>query len=228
MDEKKLDKDINVRSKLTDEEIVKALEHCSHNRSCEYCYHNDEAGSGEIVCRARLMVKVLDLIHRLQSENERLTKQHSKLIDEHDEYGNLAVERLIEIEKLKAKIKQLTGANGQLKGYNNGLKYKNAELQKQVDEAKSYAEDIYKKAIDREEDAYSLGFDKGKEQAVKDTAKEIFDDLRNIFIEQSSYGSDANQHIGYYDYEVKMGLVIEQIEEYAKEKYGIEYGVEVE
>ena len=48
--------------------------------------------------------------------------------------------------------------------------------------------------------------------AVKDTAKEICDDLRNIFIEQSSYGSDANQHIGYYDYEVKMGLVIDQIE----------------
>ena len=69
---------------------------------------------------------------------------------------------------------------------------------------------------------------KGVEQAVKDTAKEILDDLRNIFIEQSSYGSDANQHIGYYDYEVKIGLVIEQIEEYAKEKYGIEYGVEVE
>lgn len=65
-------------------------------------------------------------------------------------------------------------------------------------------------------------------QTVTDTAKEICDDLRNIFIEQSSYGSDANQHIGYYDYEVKMGLVIEQIEEYAKEKYGIEYGVEVE
>ena len=38
----------------------------------------------------------------------------------------------------------------------------------------------------------------------------------------------VNQHIGYYDCEVKIGLVIEQIEEYAKEKYGIEYGVEVE
>ena len=65
-------------------------------------------------------------------------------------------------------------------------------------------------------------------QAVKDTANKILDDLRNIFIEQSSYGCDANQHIGYYDYEVKTGLVIEQIEEYAKEKYDIEYGVEVE
>ena len=59
-------------NKLTDEVVVKALEHCSHNRSCEYCYHNDERGSGEIVCRSRLMGKSLDLIHRLQSENKEL------------------------------------------------------------------------------------------------------------------------------------------------------------
>ena len=58
--------------KLTDEVVVKALEHCSHNRSCEYCYHNDERGSGEIVCRSRLMGKSLDLIHRQQKENEEL------------------------------------------------------------------------------------------------------------------------------------------------------------
>lgn len=67
-----------------------------------------------------------------------------------------------------------------------------------------------------------------RNQSVKDTADKILGDLRNIFIEQSSYGCDANQHIGYYDYQVKISLVIEQIEEYAKEKYGIEYGVEVE
>ena len=65
-------------------------------------------------------------------------------------------------------------------------------------------------------------------QRLKDTAKDILDDLRNIFIEQSSYGCDANQHVGYYDYNVKISLVIEQIEEYAKEKYNIEYGIEVE
>lgn len=80
-------KEINARSKndaeidvgMTDEEIVKSLEHCSHNRSCEYCWHNDEAGSGEIVCRSRLMGKAIDLIHRLQSENESLKKQIDEL-----------------------------------------------------------------------------------------------------------------------------------------------------
>lgn len=54
------------------------------------------------------------------------------------------------------------------------------EKQKQVDELKAYAEDIYKKAIDREEDAYSLGFDKGKEQAVKETVKEIKDKIQEL------------------------------------------------
>ena len=67
--------------KLTDEEIVKALEHCSHNRSCEYCYHNDEVGSGEIVCRGRLMQKSLDLIHRLQGENAEPQKQVDELLN---------------------------------------------------------------------------------------------------------------------------------------------------
>ena len=106
---------------------------------------------------------------------------------------------------------------------NADLKAKNAELQKQVDELKTENTELYK-----EHTTVIAGSILQKKQAVRDTAKEICDDLRNIFIEQSSYGSDANQHIGYYDYEVKMGLVIEQIEEYAKEKYGIEYGVEVE
>ena len=95
----------------------------------------------------------------------------------------------------------------------------NAELQKQVDELKKSQANKY---------ALEAIYNNGYEHAVKDTAKEILDDLRNIFIEQSSYGCDANQHVGYYEYGVKISLVIEQIEEYAKEKYNIEYGVEVE
>ena len=65
-------------------------------------------------------------------------------------------------------------------------------------------------------------------QAVKDTAKEILDGLRNLFIENSAYGCDTNQHSGYYDYSIKMNEVVEWIDDFAKEKYGIEYGVEVD
>lgn len=103
--------------KLSDDEIVKALEHCYHNRSCEYCYHNDENGSGEIVCRSRLMEKALDLIHRLQSENKelkspkfaswklkffRLKEEFDKELSEHEEFTKKAK---AEIERLKIDIK---------------------------------------------------------------------------------------------------------------------------
>ena len=139
---------------------------------------------------------------------------------------------------------------------NAELGRKNAELQKQVDELKDERENMQAEILRFEDmkftqehcDLYDenealkqwlkrlnadLEYEKnwGKiqaKQAEKDTAKEILDDLRDIFIEQSSYGCDINEHIAYYDYELKIGLVIEQIEEYAKEKYSIEYGVEVE
>ena len=103
--------------KLTDEVVVKALEHCSHNRSCEYCYHNDERGSGEIVCRSRLMGKSLDLIHRLQKENEELKspkfaswklkffnlkEEFDKELSDHEEFTKKAT---AEIERLKIDIK---------------------------------------------------------------------------------------------------------------------------
>lgn len=138
MEEKKFDKDINVRSKddadinvgMTDEEIVKALKHCSHNRSCAYCYHNNEVGSGQIICRSRLIRKAIDLIHRLQNEN---------------------AEQKAEIERLKKHIKAKEISEEHVRKMRGTDLRTIAELQKQVDELKAYAEDIYKKAIDREE-----------------------------------------------------------------------------
>ena len=59
---------------------------------------------------------------------DRMKDRLSKLIDEHDEYGNLAVERLIENEELKTK---------------------NTELQKQVDEFQDMCLDCpYKLKLD--------------------------------------------------------------------------------
>ena len=62
--------------KLTDEEIVKGLEWCCYKASkqgcvgCAYC----ETVNDDIRCRMKKMLfDTLDLIHRLQDENERLT-----------------------------------------------------------------------------------------------------------------------------------------------------------
>ena len=115
--------------KLTDEEIVKALELCANSRgdNCDKCpYHLKE-----IACwNGGSDRYALDFIHRLQEEN------------------------------------------GQLKGYINGLEYEVEQRQKQVDELKeqflSTCENCHLK-----KDIALLRYQ--KQQAVKDTAKEICD-----------------------------------------------------
>lgn len=46
-------------------DIKKALEHCIDNE-CIDCPNNEELGSGDIVCRARLLPEVLEYISDLQ------------------------------------------------------------------------------------------------------------------------------------------------------------------
>lgn len=67
--------------KLTDNEIVKALDICSKstngcshsNYSCEDCYLN-----GQPMCSTVLLQDTLDLINHLQAENERLSNMASQ------------------------------------------------------------------------------------------------------------------------------------------------------
>lgn len=50
-------------------DIKKALEHCINNE-CVGCPNNEELGSGEIVCRARLLPEILEYISDLQHRLE--------------------------------------------------------------------------------------------------------------------------------------------------------------
>jgi hypothetical protein len=147
--------------KLTDEVIVKALEHCLHNRSCSYCYNNDEVGSGETVCRARLMGKSINLIHRLQKENEEL--KSPKFASWKLKFFNLKDELKEERENMQAVI--------------FGLEEDKRLLQKQVDELNERIEVREKEMFEVVKDCQRLTVE--KEQAVKDTAKEIADWLDN-------------------------------------------------
>jgi predicted RNase H-like nuclease (RuvC/YqgF family) len=116
--------------KLTDEEIVKALECCVEVGRCGECpYHINKI---DCVPYQRIEKDSLDLIHRLQSENakqkaeiERLTKEKSfatrkmmeskakavelqKQVDELTEAGNEAVRSFTRMETLyKVKCKEL-------------------------------------------------------------------------------------------------------------------------
>ena len=58
---------------MTDNEIVKALECCKYeyDTKCDLCCYNFYSRTG---CRSELRRNALDLINRLQAENERLTQ----------------------------------------------------------------------------------------------------------------------------------------------------------
>lgn len=65
-------------------DIKKALEHCINNE-CVGCPNNEELGSGDIVCRARLLPDILeyiyDLQHRLKVVDIALEKACKRLQD---------------------------------------------------------------------------------------------------------------------------------------------------
>lgn len=60
-----------MEKKLTDEEIEKALEACMSGKGCEACPYFENG----IDCVRRSEKDTLDLIHRLQDENKRLTEE---------------------------------------------------------------------------------------------------------------------------------------------------------
>ena len=179
--------------KLTDEEIVKALEICVKHR--ENCRFDCDL---KICDDDNFLIKIVDLIHRLQSENE----GQRKIIEYQDGLPDLVeqqkaeIERLTEekrltIEKIKSKPIARLKKDEILWAYQMDCEmYKTrvGELQKQVDELKErYLEEskerfeieqLYKKNIH----SHSIGisvqrtcWEKKLQQAVKDKAKEIIE-----------------------------------------------------
>lgn len=65
---------------MTDEQIIKALEHCSGTSNCFYCeYEPTKYGKGTLGCANELMGDTLNLIKRQQAEIERLTDSNKRL-----------------------------------------------------------------------------------------------------------------------------------------------------
>lgn len=83
---------------LSDNEIVKALEYCTQQgitSECERC----EVKKG---CRSELIVNALDIINRLQAENERLKKSNEMFTDIGKLYSEIKAEAYKEFaERLK-------------------------------------------------------------------------------------------------------------------------------
>lgn len=126
----------------------------------------------------------------------------------------------------KAEIERLTEENAELQKEIERLKDENchdyhcmclaqqekAELQKQVDELKEEMHKIESAA----NETYMLGFEEGEKQAVKDTAKELIEEIDNV---KEIFPNDI---VGY---EQAQGwcMCIDKLKEIAKNK-----GVEVE
>ena len=225
--------------KLTDEEIVKALECCAVGRKCgecPYCIKKIDCLLGQ-----RAEVDWLDLIHRLQNEASQWKSKAEHIEEVYDadreHFIKTTAEQKAEIEKLKTELrKELTEheeftqkAKAEIERiakekksdamllYASGLaceqvKTENAELQKQVDELTAkyrnlennyeYTHELYRqyeKQVDEltdklgkvllEIDIDEMLVAKGVEQAVKDTAKEIFTDLLKEFSLRKSCGN---------------------------------------
>lgn len=68
-------------------DIKKALEHCINNE-CADCPNNEELGSGQIVCRARLLPEVLEYVADLETKLAESEKQ----VEDVREAGNMAVD----------------------------------------------------------------------------------------------------------------------------------------
>ena len=60
-------------------DIKKALEHCINNE-CVDCPNNEELGSGEIVCRARLLPEVLEYVADLEAKLAESERKNFELL----------------------------------------------------------------------------------------------------------------------------------------------------
>ena len=93
-------------NKLTDNEIIKALECCKYeyDTKCELCCYNFYSRTG---CRGELRRNALDLINRLQAENERLKRYYYQ--HEYDKWEKeIKAEAYKEcIEKVKKELKNI-------------------------------------------------------------------------------------------------------------------------
>lgn len=180
---------LNEERKLTNEELLKALDICYNDVHCSVdCpYFNL---NGKNFCQDKELYKDLKRIVLEHSEQkaeiERLTEWKDKLQDAKDE---------LEQQLIDTGFKEYCEENKRLTG-------ENAELQKQVNEL---TEKLGKVLSGIKADELLVA--KGIEQAVKDTAKEIYDYIKSI-----------EEH----------GLPTSCVGEWVKNRLKERYGVEVE
>lgn len=178
--------------KLTDNEIIKALESCSKSswlNDCDGCPCFDPKEDIQTSeCQERIMKYALDLINRLQSQNKDLAETIHNLTLEKDALFD-------KLDKLKSEVNRYSINNHEYAncvGIKNGLIYTHT-----LDDYENFIEDV-------------------SNIAVKDFAER----LKNEIINDTAYACDSTQHSGYYDYQIKIGDIPEYIDNLLKEMVG--------
>ena len=184
--------------KLTDEEIVKALECCINSEGCDCgnCSYNNNDD-----CQHRSGEDLLDLIHRLQDEIERLTEKASyrkipegAVVLTEKEYKRYErIEKIIKLAKMEKAIGYEV-KNGKLYYFTNmleGFEYEFKDLQEICDTANHYNEEFF--GLQQR-----LDFWKGKaEETRKETAEKFAERLKAKYAEiAKSYEDSYNEVLG--------------------------------
>lgn len=169
--------------KLTDEEVIEALACCVKGETCTNCPYFIKRI--DCVYHRRAEGDALDLIHRLRAENE----GQRKIIEYQDSLPDL-------VEQQKTEIERLTKENNALKETMRldskvyaDLVVETNELQKQVDDLNEVVKDCQRLTAE-------------KEQAIKDTAKEIANWLVTTESDKEDLAKIIKEHYGVeVDYE---------------------------
>ena len=179
--------------KLTDNEIVKALECCRYNdlkKACKKCPFDKEEH-----CLDAILNSALDLINHLQAKAIKEQNKNSKLRNERN--------------RLQAQNKDLAETVHNLTIEKDALFDKAEELKAEIERLKTN--------LNVELENFATEYDnKIKSEAYKEFAER----LKNEIINDTAYACDITQHSGYYDYQIKIGDIPEYIDNLVKEMVG--------
>lgn len=198
--------------KLTDEQIINALKSV-HKETLAFAYDKEQRRFDYVTAK-----EILDLIHRLQSENADLIKKNEALYYSGLNENTARLGDMRTIESLEDKVAEQKAEIGRLTERKEYFEIYANLLQKQVDELDGKFEKEYAEFIIRQAKAIHEAHERGVQetkylcgQAVKDTAKEILQMLHDIG------GCDATD-----EWSKGYDAAIDTAYEAVKKRYGVE------
>ena len=135
-------------------DIKKALEHCIE-WNCVDCPNREELGSGETVCRGRLLTDVLEYVADLEVKLAERTKQlkialkdFNDIQQENDKLAQQLAEKDKEIEKYRNANMIVVGERSQGKKHLMKIKIKELQNQKAIEQLEEVKENAWQSATD--------------------------------------------------------------------------------